>query len=60
MALTETQQLRMLERLRAAGEQPVTVGELRGDGIAFPAVIIATQFHPEIAQVQQAWAAAGL
>lgn len=60
MALTETQQLRMLERLRAAGEQPVTVGVLRGDGIDFPAVIIATQFHPEIEQVQQAGAAADL
>jgi hypothetical protein len=26
MALSETQQLRMLERLRSAGEQPVTLG----------------------------------
>lgn len=40
MALIETQQLRLLERLRAAGEQPVTIDELRGDGIDFPAVVI--------------------
>ena len=40
MALVETQQLRMLERLRAAGEQLVTIGEWRGDGLDFPAVVI--------------------
>ena len=40
MALVETQQLRMLERLRSAGEQPVTLGELRSGGIDFPAVVL--------------------
>ena len=40
MALTETQQLRMLERLRSAGEQPVTLDQLRAGGIDFPAVVI--------------------
>jgi hypothetical protein len=40
MALAETQQLRMLERLRRAGNQPVTLGELRAGGIHFPAVVI--------------------
>jgi hypothetical protein len=41
MALVETQQLRMLERLRRAGKQPVTLGELRAGGIDFPAVVLA-------------------
>jgi hypothetical protein len=40
MALAETHQLRMLERLRSAGEQPMTHGELRAGGIDFPAVVI--------------------
>jgi hypothetical protein len=40
MALAETQQLRMLERLRSAGEQPVTLDQLRAGGIDFPAVVI--------------------
>ena len=40
MALAETQQLRLLERLRSAGEQPVTLGELRAGGIDFPAVVL--------------------
>jgi hypothetical protein len=40
MALADIQQLRMLERLRGAGTQPVTLGELRGGGIDFPAVVI--------------------
>jgi hypothetical protein len=40
IALTDTQQLRLLERLRAAGKRPVTIGELRGAGIDFPAVVI--------------------
>ena len=40
MALAETQQLRMLERLRHAGDQPVTLDELRAGGIHFPAVVI--------------------
>jgi hypothetical protein len=40
MALTDNQQLRMLERLRAAGKQPVTIDELRGPEIDFPAAVI--------------------
>jgi hypothetical protein len=40
MALAETQQLRMLERLRSAGNQPVTLDQLRAGGIDFPAVVI--------------------
>jgi hypothetical protein len=40
MVLVDSQQLRLLERLRAAGKQPVTIGELRGGGIDFPAVVI--------------------
>jgi hypothetical protein len=40
MAIAETQQLRMLERLRRAGVQPVTLGELRAGGIDFPAVVL--------------------
>jgi hypothetical protein len=40
MALVETQQLWMLERLRSAGKQQVTLGELRAGGIDFPAVVI--------------------
>jgi hypothetical protein len=40
MALVETQQLRLLERLRHAGEQPVTLEQLRAGGIDFPAVVI--------------------
>ncbi len=40
VALGETQQLRMLERLRRAGEQPVTLDELRAGGIDFPAVVL--------------------
>ena len=40
MALTDGQQLRMLERLRLAGEEPVTLEQLRAAGIDFPAVVI--------------------
>jgi hypothetical protein len=40
MALAETQQLRMLEPLRRAGNQPVTLDQLRAGGIDFPAVVI--------------------
>ena len=40
MVLAETQQLRMLERLWSAGQQPVTLDELRAGGIDFPAVVI--------------------
>ena len=39
-ALAETQQLRTLEQLRGAGEQPVTLDHLRASGIHFPAVVI--------------------
>jgi hypothetical protein len=40
MTLAETQQLRTLERLQNAGEQPVTLDQLRACGIDFPAVVI--------------------
>jgi len=40
MALAEAQQLRMLERLRSAGQEPVTLDQLRAGGIDFPAVVI--------------------
>jgi hypothetical protein len=40
VALAETQQLRMLKRLRSAGQQPVTLEQLRAGGIDFPAVVI--------------------
>jgi hypothetical protein len=40
MALTETQQLRMLEQLRRTGNQPATLDQLRAGGIDFPAVVI--------------------
>ena len=40
MAPTETQQLRMLEQLRQAGTQPMTLDQLRAGGIDFPAVVI--------------------
>ena len=40
MAPTETQQLRMLQQLRQAGTQPLTLDQLRAGGIDFPAVVI--------------------
>ena len=40
MAPIETQQLRMLEQLRQAGTQPMTLDQLRAGGIDFPAVVI--------------------
>jgi hypothetical protein len=40
MAPIETQQLRMLEQLRRAGTQPMTLDQLRAGGIDFPAVVI--------------------
>jgi hypothetical protein len=40
MAPIETQQLRMLEQLRQAGGQPMTLDQLRAGGIDFPAVVI--------------------
>ncbi|MGO9900089.1 MAG: hypothetical protein ACLP0J_10440 [Solirubrobacteraceae bacterium] len=39
MTLAETRRLRMLERLRRAGRQPVTLDVLRA-GIDFPAVVL--------------------
>jgi hypothetical protein len=36
----ETQQLRMLEHLRRAGAQPMTLDQLRAGGIDFPAVVL--------------------
>ena len=40
MAPIETQQLRMLEQLRQAGTEPMTLDQLRAGGIDFPAVVI--------------------
>jgi len=40
MVPTETQQLRMLEQLRQAGTQPITLDQLRAAAIDFPAVVI--------------------
>ena len=40
IALTNIQQPRTLERLRLAGEEPVTLKQLRAAGIDFPAVVI--------------------
>jgi hypothetical protein len=40
MAPIETQQLRMLEQLRRAGTEPMTLDQLRAGGIDFPAVVI--------------------
>jgi hypothetical protein len=40
MTLADTQQQRMLERLRRAGDQPVTFAELRASGIDFPATLV--------------------
>ncbi len=40
MALADTQQQRLLERLRRAGDQPVAFAELRASGIDFPATVV--------------------
>jgi hypothetical protein len=40
MAPIEIQQVRMLEQLRQAGTQPMTLDQLRAGGIDFPAVVI--------------------
>jgi hypothetical protein len=40
MTLADTQQQRLLERLRQAGNQPVTFAELHADGIDFPATVV--------------------
>lgn len=41
MTLADTQQQRLLERLRAAGHQPVAFAELHAGGIDFPAAVVA-------------------
>ena len=38
--LADTQQQRLLERLREAGEQPVAFAELHADGVDFPAAVV--------------------
>ena len=40
MTLADSQQQRMLERLRRAGDQPIAVAELRANGIDFPAAVL--------------------
>ncbi len=40
MEVVEAQQLRMLERLRGAGQRLVTLEELRAGGIDFPAAVL--------------------
>jgi hypothetical protein len=38
--LADTQQQRLLERLRESGEQPVAFAELHAGGIEFPAAVV--------------------
>jgi hypothetical protein len=38
--LADTQQERLLERLRQAGEEPVAFAELHASGVDFPATIV--------------------
>jgi hypothetical protein len=40
MTLADTQQERMLERLRQAGDRPVAFAELHASGIDFPATVV--------------------
>ena len=40
MALVESQHRLALERLRSAGGEPVSLGELRAAGLDFPAAVI--------------------
>ena len=40
MTPADAQQQRLLERLRQAGDQPITFAELHADGIAFPAAVV--------------------
>ena len=40
MTVADSQQQRMLERLRRAGEEPVAVADLRARGIDFPAAVL--------------------
>jgi hypothetical protein len=41
MLVPDTQQERLLDRLRQAGEDPVAFSELRASGVDFPAAIMA-------------------
>jgi hypothetical protein len=40
MRRLDGQQQRMLERPKEAGDQPVALGDLRGRGVDFPAVVL--------------------
>jgi hypothetical protein len=40
MTRADGQQQQLLERLRAAGDQPVAFAELHASGIAFPAAVV--------------------
>ena len=40
MTPADAQQQRLLERLRQAGDQPVTFAELHAVGVAFPAAVV--------------------
>ncbi len=40
MTLADTQQQRLLGRLRRAGGQPVALAELRASGVDFPAAVV--------------------
>jgi hypothetical protein len=40
MTLVDDQQLRLLERLRQAGDRPLSFATLRDDGIHFPATVV--------------------
>ena len=40
MTLADSQQQRMLERLRRAGDQPIALAELRVTGIDFPGAVL--------------------
>jgi len=42
MTLGDVQQQRLLQRLRQAGETPVTFVELRAGGVDFPAAVVAS------------------
>ena len=41
MTPADSQQQRLLERLRQAGDQPAAFAELHAGGIAFPAAVVA-------------------
>ena len=40
MTLADSQQYRMLERLRRASGEPVSLAELRAGGVDFPATVV--------------------